>query len=260
MNEGSHLHVYIGYDERQDLAWEVCAKSLRSASSRPLSIYKLDHRMLRGLGLFERGWIIEGETGRYEDKSDGRPFSTQFAHSRFLVPALCEHLGVPTTDAAIFVDSDFVFMDDPYKILREALPAENSPVFCVHHDYHPANVVKMDNQDQAQYQMKLWSSLMLFDLSKPCELDVRAANEMSGRELHTFQWAPKDSQGNPLVGELPERWNFIPDHSEERVSSETIGAIHWTEGVPAMPGFEYCRYAALWNAYKRRVLEEKLHD
>jgi len=258
MNPDSNLHVLIGYDERQDTAWKICAESIREQASRPISIYKLDHRLLRKLGLFNRGWEVEGDTGRSVDKSDGRPFSTQFAHSRFLVPAFCDHLGLSVNDAALFVDSDFVFLDDPYKILWEAAQSPGYPVYCVKHSYSPAHTVKMDNQDQAQYQMKLWSSLMLFDLSRPMDLDKEKANTMSGRDLHTFQWLPKDAKGNPLIGNLSERWNFIPDHSEERIAPENIGAIHWTEGVPSIPGYEYTRYAAIYNAYRRKINELEL--
>lgn len=264
MIPNSALHVFIGYDEKQPTAWKVCAESIREQTSKPISIYKLDHRMLRELGLFKRPWITDGETGLNMDVGDGRPFSTQFAHSRFLVPALCDHLGISRADVAIFVDSDFVFLEDPYVLLEEILnEIEHTrrayPVYCVKHDYTPKSATKMNNQVQVAYNKKLWSSLMVFNLSYPGALiSKEQANEMTGKDLHAFDWLPKDGQDEPYIGAIHEKWNFIPNHSEERVDPAEISAIHWTEGLPDMPGYEYTRYAAVWNAYKRKVLEIEL--
>jgi len=254
MNKESNLHVFIGYDEKQDLAWEVCAESLRSQASKPVSIWKLDHRLLRSLDLFKRTWEIEGNTGRYKDVADGKPFSTQFAHSRFLVPEMCKHLGVASDDVAIFVDSDFVFLSDPYEIITEIRAKEEKCVWVVKHDYTPKTATKMDSQVQIAYSMKLWSSLMVFDLRFNTGLTKEIVNEKSGRWLHTFEW----TNGPHEIGALDERWNFIPDHSEENANVHNIGAIHWTEGLPCIPGYEYCRYAATWRDVERRVLEKKL--
>lgn len=264
MTPNSHIHVFIGYDEKQPIAWECCAESLREQASGPVSIYKLDHRMLRKLGLFTREWITKGDTGLMEDLGDSRPFSTQFAHSRFLVPALCEHLGISRGDMVIFVDSDFIFLEDPYLLLSEILQdieitRRSYPVYCVKHDYTPKTTKKMNDQIQVAYNKKLWSSLMVFNLAYPGRLITKEqANEMTGKDLHAFEWLPKDGQGEPYIGAIHEKWNFIPDHSEERVSPEIISAIHWTEGLPDMPGYEYTRYAAVWNAYKRKVYEIQL--
>lgn len=254
MHPHSHLHVFIGYDEKQDLAWEVCAESLRNKASRPVSIYKLDHRLLRKLGLFEREWLTKGKTGTYEDIGDGKPFSTQFAHSRFLVPEMCKHLGITSEDVAIFVDSDFVFLSDPYQILEELVPQPEKSVWVVKHAYKPTNAIKMDGQAQTQYSMKLWSSFMVFDLRYPPKLTKEVVNTATGEWLHSFGWL----NGEHEIGALNERWNFIPDHSEDRVLFRQIGAIHWTEGLPCIPGYEYCRYAAIWREVERKVLERKL--
>lgn len=255
MIKESHLHVFIGYDEKQPLAWEVCAHSLRRAASRPLTIYKLDHRHLREIGLFDREWTVEGTTGLLKDTKDTKPFSTQFAHSRFLVPEYCRYLGVNSEDAAIFVDSDFVFIDDPYKIVEEALEfPEQRAVYVVKHDYHPSGQTKMDNQVQTDYNMKLWSSLILFNLSHSSRPTRDQVNTESGRWLHTFEWL----NGEHEIGDLSVRWNFIPEHNEEDLYPWELGAVHYTEGAPCIPGYENRRYAALFKMMEREVYEEKL--
>ena len=82
------LRIYIGYDSRERAAYEVCVQSLLDHSSMPLSIEPLDERRLRHAGLYRREWTYED--GQYYDTRDGRPWSTEFAFSRFLVPALCQ--------------------------------------------------------------------------------------------------------------------------------------------------------------------------
>jgi len=268
LTTNEHLHAFLGYDEKQDLAWEVCAESIRQSASRPVSIHKLDHRMLRDLGLFDREWVVEGKTGRYKDTGDGKPASTQFSHSRFLVPALVKHLGINQAHNALFVDSDFVFLDDPYELLWECGLTEGNhtqfPVHVVKHEYNPDKGLKMDGQVQVPYAMKLWSSLMVFNLRDPRIYDLTAnkVNTMTGRDLHQFQWLnpKKDPLWNSdnFLGRISERWNFIPDHSEPRVPEKDIGAVHWTEGIPSIPGYSNCKYADMWNDVCRKVYRTKL--
>lgn len=247
-----HLNVFIGYDERQDLAYRVCKQSLEDTASKPLSIYPLKHRELREIELFKRAWEINGK-GLTTDKQDGRPFSTNFAFTRFLVPAYAKYLGTRANDPCIFVDSDFVFLRDIYSILDET-SIEDHPVWVVKHDYKSANVIKMDNQSQFNYNKKLWSSFMLFNMKHAnCGPSIEDVNTKDGTWLHQFGWL-KDED----IGGLHEGWNFIPEHSNKRIKESEIRAIHYTEGVPLMkPG---CRYAEVFNNYLRDVLEEAYKD
>lgn len=250
-----HLHVFIGYDEKQDIAYEVCAESIRSTASRPVSIWKLDHRLLRELKLFEREWLTKGKTGTYEDIGDGRPFSTQFSHSRFCVPALAIHLGIPPSDYVVFVDSDFVFLRDPYEMV-EGLDWKEHAVFVVKHDFNPPEGIKMDGQVQSPYEKKLWSSLIVFNMNffVVRELTPEKVNTMTGRDLHQFKWVGDDS----LIGELHRDWNYIPGNSKGFYGLWFPSAVHYTEGVPSMKGYEHTEYAACWRYYERKVYERKL--
>lgn len=91
---------------------------------------------------------------------------------------------------------------------------------------------------------------MLFNRAHPdFELTVLDVNTRPGMWLHGFQWLKSDT----LIGEVPEWWNFIPDHSEQHVLFPP-SAIHYTEGVPLLkPG---CRYAEIFNRVLQDVLKQ----
>lgn len=247
------LNIFIGYDERQDLAYRVCKDSILQYASRPVVIYPLKHRELRKIGLLDRPWEITGKDGHTIDQRDGRPFSTNFAFSRFIVPHYAKFLGIRASDPCLFVDSDFVFLRDVYSLLVEQ-DVEDNPLWVVKHNYTPEQVVKMDNQSQGVYSKKLWSSLMLFNLMNPKAYPkLEDVNSKPGTWLHGFEWI-----GLGEIGSLHGGWNFIPDHSEASVKPQDIRAIHFTEGTPLMkPG---CRYAEVFNNHLRNVLSEASQD
>ena len=102
------LLIYVGYDSREDIAYEVCRHSIVRRASVPVEVIPLNHRELRRQGLFWRPWIIRGD-GQFMDGVDGLPFSTEFSHTRFLVPDLAKKKGA---EWALFVDCDFLFLED----------------------------------------------------------------------------------------------------------------------------------------------------
>lgn len=249
------LTVYIGYDERQSEAFKACKQSIVEFASKPVIITPLAHQPLRDRGLFSRPWKIP-ENGEFTDLTDGRPFSTQFSHSRFLVPYLARHQKIKTK-YALFVDSDFVFLTDIYKILN-SVKNKTYPVFCVKHNYQSDSDVKMDGRNQFNYNKKLWTSLMLFDVDNHQldNLDPYVVNTMSGRDMHQFKWLGAFPENE--IGTIPELWNFIPGHSEKNVGGdEGINAIHFTSGTPHMEGYENCDYSDFyWGAYARALAAE----
>jgi len=244
------LTIFIGFDERQPEAFKVCQESILQHASIPVEIIPLNHKELRSQGYFNRPWKID-ESGHYYDIRDERPFSTQFSHSRFLVPLLSKNKSKYT----IFVDSDFVFLSDVAKLISHcASGVEKYPVYVVKHNYTPGVPRKMDNCIQASYQKKLWTSLMVFDnssvdLQRLTEFHV---NNKDGRWLHMFEWLGQSP--DELIGSIPEGWNFIPNHSE---GCGDVHAIHFTEGTPHMKGYENCKFSELyWDAYAAVVCKE----
>lgn len=248
-----NIHVFIGYDDREQMEFKTCRESILDNASRPVSIYPLKHRVLRDIGLFKREWKINSQ-GIMEDVDDQRPFTTHFSHSRFCVPLYARYLGLRETDVPIFMDSDFVVLQDIYKILPEIENNEEA-LWVVKHDYSPTNTTKMDGQPQSTYSKKLWSSFMAYNLSSSlCGPSLGEVNEKPGSWLHSFSWLPSDD----FIGSLNEGWNFIPNHSEPRILDGDIKAIHYTEGTPEMkPG---CKYSAVYNHYKRKILEKELNE
>lgn len=195
------------------------------------------------MGWFTREWLVKSD-GSYEDVLDGRPFSTQFSHSRFLTPYVANQMGYKGR-YVVFVDCDFVFKRNINDLISyvDNHPEEH-PVWCVKHDFSVKEDIKMDGQKQQDYPCKLWSSLMVFDLKAMASALVnpktlaKYTNQISGRSLHTFTWCDEFHYD---VGPLPEAWNFIPEHSEPRVRYEDICALHYTHGVPTMRDVSYSR-------------------
>lgn len=191
------------------------------------------------MGWFTREWLVKSD-GSYEDVLDGRPFSTQFSHSRFLTPYVAHQMGYKGR-YVVFVDCDFVFKRDINDLINyvDNHPEEH-PVWCVKHDFSVKEDTKMDGQKQQDYPCKLWSSLMVFDLKYYDDYFFKTpSNKDSGRHLHTFEWL--GAEGHKKVGSLSEAWNFIPEHSEPRVRYEDICALHYTHGVPTMRDVSYSR-------------------
>ena len=224
------IKVFVGYDSREDIAWQVCRQSLERHASREIAIHPIRQPTVRELGLYTRS-------------ADAA--STEFSLTRFLTPYLAGSEGY-----ALFVDCDFLFTRDLYTILDDLQPGK--AVHVVKHDYAPSNAMKMDAQTQTTYPRKNWSSFMLFDCSHP---DVRAltpdvVNCATPQHLHRFAWTDDAS-----VGELPRAWNFLVG---EFVPPEVVpAAIHYTNGGPWFSNWRNVDYADEWcaerDAYEARM-------
>jgi hypothetical protein len=246
----SILNIWVGYDEREAEAYDVCRWSLARRSSLPVTVRKLELDDLVKQELYWRGWTRD-EQGRRIDNIDGKPFSTDFTFSRFLVPALAkqQHL----RGLAVFVDADFLWLRDIQDLLWQIDP--DAAVSVVKHQFAPMNTLKMDGQAQQNYEKKLWSSLMVFNLDHGAlgALTPEYVNSASGSELHQFKWLPDE-----LIGSIDEMWNWVPGHSrqpslvERTCSGRRLSALHYTNGLPLFDGYENCEYAGEW-------LEERAH-
>ena len=239
-----NFHIFIGYDEREHEVFKVAEHTIKKhTKSINVVVHKLHHKELREQGLFTRRWMTQ-RNGQMVCLEDNKPFSTQFSHSRFLVPELWRRLkDTNKDDFVMFVDCDFVFKEDLGVLLHEIKSSnQNAPVYAVKHNYKPTSETKMDNVEQSQYNGKLWSAMVVYDMSHKANesLIPRVVNSVTGRYLHTFGWL--DSL--EMVGEIDEKWHFVPNHSEPRVNKPC--AIHFTEGGPWFENYRNCRYAEEW--------------
>jgi hypothetical protein len=217
------LNVFIGYDSREPEAYEVARASILKHTTVPVHIQKLEQPALRRAGLYRRE-----ETkinGQKFDVIDGKPFSTEFSFTRFLVPALCQWQGW-----AVFMDCDQLFMADISILERELDPAY--AVMCCQQNYLPKTEIKMDGQKQEKYFRKNWSSFMVFNCAHPANLGLTpdVVNVEPGSWLHGMKWLQDIDIGNINHG-----WNWIDGTTPGKPLN-----VHYTLGGP---WFEHMRYS-----------------
>jgi hypothetical protein len=220
--------IFVGYDEREDIAYQVCAHSIRSRAAAPVEVSPIKLDDLRARKLF---W-------RDEDPLQ----STQFTYSRFLTPWLARFQGW-----ALFCDCDILFTADIGELF--ALADGTKAVMCVKHDYTPPEATKMDGKAQTVYPRKNWSSLVLYNCGHPANrvLTPELVNRETGAFLHRFQWLD-----DGLIGGLPERWNWLEGWSTRGGSAPM--AIHYTRGGPWFDLSHPIDYGELWLAERDSYL------
>ena len=218
----NRLKVYVGYDSREDIAWQVCRQSLQRHATEDIAVFPLKQATLRELGLYTRS---------------GDAAATEFSLTRFLTPYLAAHDGW-----TIFVDCDFLFTNDIMRVL-DGVDSKKA-IYVVQHDYTPRQAVKMDGQAQTTYPRKNWSSFMLFNNAHPAvkALTPEVVSRESPAFLHRFSWIPDDA----LIGSLPLKWNFLEGEYDK--PAETPCAIHYTNGGPWFSNWQNVDYADLWRA------------
>lgn len=240
------MNVFVGYDSREDEAFQVCKFSIEQRAKGPVKVFPLKHRELRQLGFFDRSWKVDG-TGQYFDERDGRPFSTEFSHSRFLVPAYAKSLGI-ADGFVLFIDCDFLFLESIDDLF--AMADDKYAVMVCKHSYVPQETKKMDGAIQSPYLRKNWSSLILWNLghSLNANLTVDVVNRESGSFLHQFSWLPDDA-----IGALPLGWNWIADAVPANISPK---AVHYSAGGPWFENYKDARYSKEWLDEQKKMRGE----
>ena len=217
------LQVFVGWDPREDIAWEVCRHSILSRTDPQEVVVKpLVQSELRQAGLYTR----EPDTKA----------ATEFSLTRFLTPNLAGQKGY-----AIFVDCDFLFLTDIREVLTEVDPFK--AVSVVQHDYKPTEATKMDGCVQYIYPRKNWSSFMVFNLEHPAvrALTPEVVNTQTPAYLHRFEWL-KDGQ----IGSLDRGWNYL--EGWYLPTYDHLRAIHYTRGGPWFDHMKECDFASEWVA------------
>lgn len=215
------MKVFVGWDSREDIAYQVCKHSIISKQP-DAQVIPLKQNELRDRGLY---W-------RDVDKLA----STEFTFTRFLIPELTEYKGW-----ALFIDCDTILTTDIKQLFDQA--DDRYAVICVQHDYTPREGVKMDGQQQTVYPRKNWSSVMLINCNHPSNRavtkDLVNNPEITGAYLHRFSWL-KDEE----IGELDHTWNYLVGVYDD---IENPNLIHYTEGGPWFEDYRYCEFHDLWK-------------
>ena len=220
------IRIFIGYDPRESIAYNVLCHSIQTRASEPVAITPLKLSQLGGLMWRERHNLQ----------------STDFSFSRFLTPYLSGFEGW-----SLFMDCDMLVLRDIAElwILRD----DRFAVQCVKHDHQPAENTKFLNQPQTKYEKKNWSSVMLFNNAKCSTLTPDYVNTTTGLDLHRFNWLDSDD----LIGDLPHGWNHLVDY-DPTVLLEEVSNLHFTSGGPYFEEYETCSYADIWFRERDRMM------
>jgi lipopolysaccharide biosynthesis glycosyltransferase len=176
------LKVFIGYDHRQPVAYNVLQHSIIKNASVPVSITPLVYHQLpihrddhwRGANIKNKGL-------------------TPFTYSRFLVPYLSNYEGV-----SLFLDIDIVVLDDIKKLFDLA-----DPNFAL-------QVVKNEKRFE-------WASVMLFNNEKCKILTPDYIDDLNNNGLHQIKWLKEED-----VGALPTEWNHLVGYDKPRPDAKLI--------------------------------------
>jgi lipopolysaccharide biosynthesis glycosyltransferase len=212
------IRIFIGYDRREAIGFQVLAHSIISRGSAPVSITPI---ALQNLG------------GLYRRDMDPLQ-STEFSFSRFFTPYLAGYSGW-----AIFMDCDCICLDDIANLW--ALRDDRYALQCVQHDHRPTGATKFWGAAQTQYEKKNWSSVMLMNAARCTALTPNYVNTASGLDLHRFRWLENADE----IGALPARWNHLVGYSEGALENQSL--LHFTEGAPYMAGFGASKWADVWR-------------
>lgn len=227
------MNVYVGYDSREDLAYQVCEFSINKQSPKA----NVQPLILKDL-------IEKKIYTREEDKLG----STEFTFSRFLVPILNKYEGW-----ALFCDCDVIFLNPLEELFSKV--DDKYAIMCVQHDYTPKEGLKMDGKVQSLYPRKNWSSVVLWNCAHPSNkkitLDLVNNHETTGKFLHRFSWLD-DSE----IGSISHEWNWLVDWYKEPDDGKPK-AIHYTEGGPWFKDYRFCNYNEIWKEQLKKMMDEK---
>ena len=218
------IPVFIGYDEREAIAYSVLAYSIQARASQPVSIAPLMLSQLRSVLTRERHPLQ----------------STDFSFSRFLTPHLSGYAGW-----SVFMDCDMLMLEDIAQLWK--LRDERYAVMVVKHNHVPRETVKFLGEPQSKYEKKNWSSVMLFNNARCRALTPDYVNRASGLELHQFKWLAAEED----IGALPERWNHLVGYNPPR---RDAALVHYTLGGPYFDDYRDCEYSKEWFTERDAML------
>ena len=210
------INIFIGYDNKERVAYNVLSHSIIQNSTKPVAITPIALNNLKDDFVRERNNLS----------------STEFSFSRFMIPHLMNYQGW-----ALFMDCDMLMFEDIAELWR--MRDDSKAIQVCKHDYTPKTDTKFLGQVQTKYPKKNWSSFMLMNCKKCTTLTPDYVNKASGLELHQFKWLESEE----LIGELPLEWNWLVGEYEHK---EDVKNVHYTEGGPWFEDYRKCDYAEDW--------------
>jgi len=221
------IRVFIGWDDREAIAYHVLSHSIQRLASEPVAVTSLRLSQLREILTRPRDPLQ----------------STDFSFSRFLTPYLSGYEGW-----SIFMDCDMVMLEDIAGLHN--LRDERYALMVVKHQHVPKQTVKFLGEPQSKYEKKNWSSVMLFNNAQCRALTPEYVNSASGLDLHQFKWLA----GDELIGALPNRWNHLVGYDPPR---KDVALLHYTEGGPWWVEYKDCAYSENWHEEHKKTLHSE---
>lgn len=189
--------IFIGFDPRQCVSYNVCQFSLLRRASEPIAITPL---VIETLPLERQGL-------------------TPFSFTRFLIPHLMNYKGW-----ALWMDSDILAWDDPIRIWDYAKPDKAVIV--------AEGVMPFER-----------AAVILFNCAHPDNRVLTPEYVEKAEDLHRIGWTEN-------VGWFPRRWNHCVGYCP---STDDLGLIHYTQGVPAFAETRDCEHAEKWTSELRMM-------
>lgn len=223
------LRIFIGWDDRERIAFHVLAHSIQRRASIPISITPLNRATLTA--------VFDRPRGSFD--------STDFSISRFIVPYLCDFDGW-----SVFMDCDMLCLADVAELARYAtlMDKYGVAVRCVQHDYTPRSEEKFLHQRQTEYTKKNWSSVMLLNNALCRTLTPEYVNKAPGLALHQFHWIDEHK-----VRGMPKEWNVLVGE-DNQAPVKQAKLLHFTNGGPWFKEYEDVDGATLWRDEKQHML------
>ena len=210
------INVFIGYDNKERVAYNVLSHSIIQNSTKPVAITPIALNNLKDDFVRERNNLS----------------STEFSFSRFMIPHLMNYQGW-----ALFMDCDMLMFEDIAELWR--MRDDSKAIQVCKHDYTPKTDTKFLGQVQTKYPKKNWSSFMLMNCKKCTQLTPDYVNKASGLELHQFKWLESED----LIGDIPLEWNWLVGEYEHK---EDVKNVHYTEGGPWFEDYKDVDYSQDW--------------
>lgn len=226
---GYQHQIFIGYDKREARAFDVCKFSIEQRSE-----IKVNKLFSEDIKLYNRDW--------------GEPQSTDFTFTRFWVPFLSDFKGW-----SFFVDCDFLFLEDPLKIL-DSIDADKAVYVVKHPGYIPNSQIKMDGIAQHRAYRKNWASFILFNNEHPKNQRLVPDflnNHRPGLDFHQLRWLDDED-----IGSLSLEWNCLDDY----YMLDNPKAIHYTDGGPWFDDYTETTYSQLWQDEEACMLNFKAYN
>lgn len=206
------INIFLGYDEREPIAYHVLSHSILRRASVPIAITPI------------RGNLLSRE----KDSNQ----STDHTYARFLTPWLSDSL------ISIYLDSSMLCRCDLAELVEIAKQRPTHDVHVVQHQYKPKYTKKGFNQTQTDYERKNWASMMVFNGSRmPIRrLTPYYINTAKSLHLLQFDWAQD-------IGALPTDWNHLVGEYPENPYAKIV---NFTLGGPWFANHKNCEFAEEW--------------